>query len=608
MDDWLSVHSHAYSKVYLLYGLVFTVNLAALVVLSINYCKSTYSLEFLEENDPDIDLSGLKSFSFDPKINSEYFDGMSNLGDTGKLYFDCFSGECEYKRTYSCTKEKCTGSGKNKKCTKYQAKCTNYYWKDSYKCSENCREFKSTSCSFSYCPSPSSSSSSYYSTKCKRNEETKKIDSTIQSCNADNLIMFWNSTYYRRSNRSSYKSYTYLNSAVPANESCPTGKKVCGILDNLGNKFCYPEYLDCPLNYISLDSNSSYTLDYSEIGNKKIYYSNEATENGKIVGGLFVDSELLIKYNLEDCEILDTNSVQYLLNDHYNKLYRNSLGYDPYTTVNEKVQNGKSYLKWCVPGVGKEKNISKIKELNVVYQFNVSTNIDIIKPIKNMFTASYFVALPAFIGMFFLLIIILFSFFEQNNINFSIGGFLRCSYTVNFIFLICIGVSCLLIIVSSILMIVNNGNISNATKLDVDVGIFKTLKSMNFVGLGICIGLFILIAVFVLYLFMTPTTYIDPKPDVNYQPYKDLYTSSINSEAKADDYKTSSDFNSTPTNNNNNNYNSSDFNNNVNTGYNSSDFNNNNAGVYNSSDFAGYAGGGNVYNPPLNPDQQQSAY
>ena len=65
MDEWLTVHSTAYSKVYFLYGLVFAINLGALVVLSINYCKSTYSLEFLEENDPDIDLTGLKGFSFD---------------------------------------------------------------------------------------------------------------------------------------------------------------------------------------------------------------------------------------------------------------------------------------------------------------------------------------------------------------------------------------------------------------------------------------------------------------------------------------------------------------------------------------------------------------
>lgn len=634
MEDWLSVHSHAYSKVYFIYGLVFAVNLGALVILSINYCKSTYSLSLLEENDPDIDLTGLKGFSFESYSNMEYSPEMSNLGTTGRLYLDCFLGKCEYKERYTCYKESCTGTGKNKKCHEYKTTCTRYFTEKKYSCSSNCRIMKSKTCS----TCPSIYGVSLYSSSCSRDEDTKTIDTTYQSCNADNLVMFWKSSYYRRSNRTDYKRFTYLNSAVTANESCPTGTKVCGILDNLGNKFCYPQFEDCPLNYITLDnSNSSYIYESATIGNKVIYFTNQAGENGRIVGGLFVDSDLLIKYNTEDCEILDESSVLNLLNDHYNKLYRNSIGYDPYTSYTKEVQTGKSYLKWCVPGVGKEKNISKIKELNVVYQFNVSTNKDIIKPIKNMFTASYFVALPGFIGMFFLLIIILFSFFEQNNILDYVGGFLRCSYTANFIFLICIGVSCLLIVVSFILMIVNNGNLTNATKLDLDVEIFKSLKLMNYIGLGICIGLVVLIAIFVLYLFITPTTYYESsKPD--YHSYKDTYSSSNKEETKNEDFKTSNDLNNklTSTNNNNdNNYNSSsdfnnntnegynpnnfnnnnynspsDFNNNANTGYNSNtDFNNNNnAGGYSSSNFAGYTGGGNIYSQPLNPTPQQSVY
>ena len=631
MDDWLSVHSHAYSKVYLLYGLVFVVNLGALVVSSINYCKSTYSLELLEETDPDIDLTGLKSFSFDSFSNMKYSPEMSNLGTTGKLYLDCFTGKCEYKETYTCYKESCTGSGENKKCHEYKTTCTRYFTEKKYSCSSNCRKTQN-----SYCTTcPSISGASYYSSSCSRDKDTKKVDTIYQSCNADNLILFWNNSYYNRTNRTDYKRFTYLNSAVTANESCPTGKKMCGILDNLGNKFCYPAFEDCPINYITLNSsNSSYTYDKATIGNKVIYYTNQAAENGRIVGGLFVDSDLLIKYNEEDCEILDENSVLNLLNGHYNKLYRNSLSYDPYSSYTKDVQEGKSYLKWCIPGVGREQNISKIKELNVVYQFNVTTNKEVIKPIKNLFTASYFVALPGFIGMFFILIIILFSFFEQNNINIHAGGFLRCSFTYNFIFLICIGVSCILIIVSSILMIGNNSNLANATKLELDVAIFKSLKLMNYVGLGVCIGLVVFIAVFVLYLFITPTTYIEsPKSDVSYHPYKDTYSSSNNADNKTEDFKTSSDFikASTNTNNNNdNNYNSSsDFNNNTNTGYNLNTFNNNNtptdfnnnantgynsnadfnnnAGGYSSSDFA-YGGGGNIYGQPLNPSQQQSVY
>ena len=95
---------------------------------------------------------------------------------------------------------------------------------------------------------PSIYGASIYSSSCSRDQDTKEIDTVYQSCNADNLVLFWNNSYYRRSNRTDYKRFSYLNSAVTANESCPTGTKVCGILDNLGNKFCYPQFEDCPLN------------------------------------------------------------------------------------------------------------------------------------------------------------------------------------------------------------------------------------------------------------------------------------------------------------------------------------------------------------------------
>ena len=113
----------------------------------------------------------------------------------------------------------------------------------------------------------------------------------------------------------------------------------------------------------------------------------------------------MIKYNDEDCEKLEEATVSDLLDIHPYKLYRNSLSYDPYTHRSGIVQTGKSYLKWCVPGVGKEKNISKIKELKVVFDFNVTTNKDVINPIKTFSTASYFVSLSGYIGLFFLLII-----------------------------------------------------------------------------------------------------------------------------------------------------------------------------------------------------------
>jgi hypothetical protein len=86
----------------------------------------------------------------------------------------------------------------------------------------------------------------------------------------------------------------------------------------------------------------------------------------------------LIKYNDEDCEKLEEATVSDLLDSHPYKLYRNSLSYDPYTHRSGIVQTGKSYLKWCGPGVGRDKNISKLKELKAVFDFNVSSNNDIV--------------------------------------------------------------------------------------------------------------------------------------------------------------------------------------------------------------------------------------
>ena len=189
------------------------------------------------------------------------------------------------------------------------------------------------------------------------------------------------------------------------------------------------------MNYITTNR---YDFSYTNFGSaylqdKTVYFTNEVTEDGRVIGWLYVDRDLLIKYNDEDCVKLEEKTVSQLLDSHRYKLYRNSLSYDPYMYKSALVQNGKSYLKWCVPGVGKEKNISKKKELKVVFDFNVTTNKEVIIPIKTFSTSSYFVSLPGYIGLFFLLIVFIFSFFDQNEIRPYVGGLLRCSYSINFI-------------------------------------------------------------------------------------------------------------------------------------------------------------------------------
>ena len=357
---------------------------------------------------------------------------------------------------------------------------------------------------------------------------------------------------------------------------------MCGILDNLGNKLCYPENENCPLNYITTnksDSNYSITGSAKLTKNKEIYFSNKATENGTIVGGLFVDSDLLIKYNDEDCETLEEGTVRQLLDSHPYKLYKKSLSYDPYKKKTNEVENGKSYLKWCVPGVGKEKNISKIKELNIEFDYNVTSNLLIIEPIKISTTESYFVSLPGYIGLLFLLIVFIFTFFEINEIPSRVPGcygcqkYYRCyrckkNWTCYnpiklLIFLVFVA-TFVLLIVGTALAFANISNISAGNDLNLDSNIITSLKSLNITIICFNIILFIFMIVFSVYLGITPQKAPVQETITQYETHKDKNnnTNGGSSDFKSsnDDYYNSSDFR---INNDDDYYNSSDYKNNL---------------------------------------------
>ena len=150
MDSWLSVHSQAYSKVYLIYGLLFALNLGGLAIFSLFYCKSKYSLEYLIEDDPDIDLTGLKSFSFTKESDLEYNLSISNLGTTGRLYLNCYTGECQFEKTYRCKKTRCSGGGEDRHCYSYESTCFDRYSEEEYPCSNQCRKSGLSSCDKDY--------------------------------------------------------------------------------------------------------------------------------------------------------------------------------------------------------------------------------------------------------------------------------------------------------------------------------------------------------------------------------------------------------------------------------------------------------------------------
>jgi len=508
MINLLTVHDKAVNKVYFLYIIIFSLNLISLIFMTIIYCINAYSFQYLEEDDPNIDLTGISKFTFDSGDIPEYNPGQPNLGNTGKLFFHCYTGKCTYSQSYSCTIQECTGEGENRECHDVESTCTTSTTRTEHGCSNECRLTKSSGCGSSYCRG-------YYgyyysSSSCSYIDDPRTID-LPKSCNADNIIYNWRNYYYSRSNATTYGKHKYLDSAVPANETCPNGTKMCGILDNLGNKLCYNNSEICPINYVSLNKpNTNTSYDTVNVDGITIYYTNALNETRKVFGGFFVDSDLLIKYNNEDCETLATSTISSLLNSHSNKLYRESLDFDPYKEKDNINQRGKSYLKWCIPGHGKEKNISKIKELKVKYEFNVTQNKEFIGPIKTKFLLSYLISLPGYIRAFFYLIIFYFSFNAQNNISSRI----TCKYLIyennkNIFIIIPLIISLILIFIGSIISLLNTIYLFKANKLDFETNIFISFIIMNIICFIINMLLILFIAWLLIYLFITPKNIFD---------------------------------------------------------------------------------------------------
>ncbi len=192
---------------------------------------------------------------------------------------------------------------------------------------------------------------------------------------------------------------------------------MCGILDEFGNKLCYPKNENCPINFITSNISEMNYSNYKTavVGNKTFYYTNKATEIGIIFGGLFVDSDLLIRYVDKECEILDIGNISDLIKNNPYKLYQNVLNFGPYQDINID-QKDNSYLKWCIPVNRRIRDIDKIKELKIIYDNNVTYNKDVIKPIKSGYDTSIVLAYIGFFILFFISITFLSVFLYKNNI------------------------------------------------------------------------------------------------------------------------------------------------------------------------------------------------
>ena len=346
MKKLLKVHPKAYTKFYVFIGIILGLSLINFIVFIINYSIVSNKLNYFEENDPDIIITGLSSVAFlEKKNHEEYKVSEPNLGSTGKIIFDCFRGVCLFKELDICYRSECSGS-KKKTCRSVRYYCYKDVYKFIYDCSNECRTKGQLTCNS--CPNQAESEIG----NCSRNENDDY--NSQKSCLADNIIYNWKGYYYDRVNSTSfYGELSYLKNAVQANESCPTSMKMCGILDELGNKLCINKTKECPINHIRISNNSQ------DFGNNKINYNNEAISE-KIIGGLYADSDLLIQYKDEECQILDTGSISEFINNN-KKLYRNVLDFDPYSEANID-SKGKSYLKWCIVGLGRNRDLNTMKK------------------------------------------------------------------------------------------------------------------------------------------------------------------------------------------------------------------------------------------------------
>ena len=586
-DQCLIVHEKAQDKALIIYCSITLITLTLFITVTINFARSIHSLEYFEEHDPDIDLSGVKSFSFNynDRYFPEYYKGMPNFGTTGKIYYDCYTGKCKYYEEYDCSYEDCYDDDDgNEHCTTVYETCERTHSEVKHSCSSSCRT--TGSCGYSDCGSYKSYDFDYAT--CSRDSNAKSLSSS-DSCNADNVIYNWNYYYYQFTRAATTGKYSYLKSAVTADENCPPGKHMCGILDNLGNKLCYDNTDECPINYITLNnSDSTYNYNYANLDQSYIYFTNEAKETGKVFGGVYIDSDLLIKYEDEDCEILWDDFIRPLFITHKNKQYRDSLNFNPYNELNRINDRGYSHIKWWVPGVGKEKNITIIKELNIIYEYNVTTNEDVFKPIKHKFKVSYWTGFPGYVILFFLLIIIFNSFRYQNNLSGCSIPFSECSPSANCIIFLILFCSLVLITISSIIGITINSKLSEGNKLDLDTNIFSSLKTLNTVNFALFLALIVLFIIFFLYTCITPKSIFDSNK--SYTTHKDTeFDNEKGSNLLPNDYNSE-----TPKKKENSDkidYNLADFKN-----YNSpagSDFNN-----YNQTDNGGYSsnqGGGGIY-------------
>jgi len=305
----------------------------------------------------DILISSFSSMDFiEAESYPAYSDSFPDLGHTGKLILDCFTGICQELDSsnelidiinYRCS-EQCS----------YNGKCICSYHND-----------KKGTCSRKY----------------DDNYENGKY------CYAFNTIYFWKGKKYTILKKD---GYTYYNNSILKDEECPKDTINCGIIDDNENQLCIQQNYSCPINYFSESKLNENKLHSNvKIGNKTFYYTfddNNKTKR-KIIAGLIADSDLYLNENNDQKVLIDIGTISEFLIDNKNLYKEVELGYDPYKE-DDIDSKGNSYLRFFY---NDKVDLSNLKKNIDEYNFNHTKNDDFVKPINKKIKRTSIVGLAA---------------------------------------------------------------------------------------------------------------------------------------------------------------------------------------------------------------------
>ena len=325
-------------------------------------------------------ISSFSSLNFvDDESIPAYNESTPNLGVTGRLILDCFTGLCPKKNYYYDSDND----------LRYE-----YVDKLDFSCSEQCSYNRKTEC---VCEDPNRNKG-----KCSRKYDDKYDNEKY--CYADNVIYDWKGKRYKTVQK---EVYTYYKNAKLKDEECPKGTINCGIIDDNENKLCISFNSSCPINYFS-ENKTDTIKNYSSImiGNKTFYYSfDDNTKNErKIIAGLIADSDLLLNEKNNERVLIDTNKISEFLEDNKNLYKEVKLGFDPYKEEHID-KRGNSYLRYFF---NDKVDLSRLRNNIETYNHSHLINEDIIKPINKKIILTGIFGFIA-IGCIFIIIINLFA-------------------------------------------------------------------------------------------------------------------------------------------------------------------------------------------------------